>query len=90
MNQIEKNKIDVHSLQEDQKEFIKNNKLILKTQQRYRSEKDVLTEGIKWLPNDDKRIQSIDSVETYAYGMSKDLVYLILKWHGKYSLKYWI
>ena len=47
MNQIEKNKIDVHSLQEDQKEFIKNNKLILKTQQRYRSEKDVLTEGIK-------------------------------------------
>ena len=24
--------------------------------------------------NDDKRIQSIDSIETYAYGMSKDLV----------------
>ena len=24
--------------------------------------------------NDDKRIQSIDSIETYAYGTSKDLV----------------
>ena len=24
--------------------------------------------------NDDKRIQSIDSIETYAYGASKDLV----------------
>ena len=24
--------------------------------------------------NDDKRMQSIDSIETYAYGMSKDLV----------------
>ena len=25
-------------------------------------------------PNDDKRIQSIDSIETYAHGTSKDLV----------------
>ena len=24
--------------------------------------------------SDDKRIQSIDSIETYAYGMSKDLI----------------
>ena len=24
--------------------------------------------------NDDKRMQSFDSIETYAYGMSKDLV----------------
>ena len=24
--------------------------------------------------NDDKRMQSIDLIETYAYGMSKDLV----------------
>ena len=24
--------------------------------------------------NDDKRIQSIESIETYAYGMSKDLI----------------
>ena len=33
------NKIDVDSLKEQKKEFIKNNKLILKTQQRFRSEK---------------------------------------------------
>ena len=25
--------------------------------------------------NDDKRIQSIDSIETYAYGTSKELIY---------------
>ena len=33
------NKIDVDSLEKDQKELIKNNKLILKKQQRFRSEK---------------------------------------------------
>ena len=26
------------------------------------------------ISNDDKRMQSIDSIETYAYGMSKDLI----------------
>ena len=39
INHLEKNKIDVNSLKEDHKEFIKNNKPILKTQQRFRSEK---------------------------------------------------
>ena len=38
INHLEKNKIDVDSL-EDQKEFIKNNKLILKTKQRFKSER---------------------------------------------------
>ena len=33
------NKCDVDSLKEDQKEFAKNNKLILKTQQRFKSER---------------------------------------------------
>ena len=32
INHLEKSKIDVDSLEEDQKEFIKNNKLTLKTQ----------------------------------------------------------
>ena len=63
-----------HSL----KEFIKNNKLILKTQQIFRSEKhNVFTEKINKITlssNDDKRMQSFDSIETYAYGMSKNLV----------------
>ena len=37
----------------------------------------VFTEEIKKIAlssNDDKRMQSIDSIETYAYGTSKDLV----------------
>ena len=78
INHLEKNKIVVDCLKEDQSEFIKNNKLILKTQQRFRSEKhNVFTEEINKIAlssNDDKRMQSIDSIETYAYGMNKDLV----------------
>ena len=69
----------VDSLKKDQKEFIKNNKLILKTQQRFRSEKhNVFTKEINKIAlssNDDKRIQLIDLIKTYAHGTSKDLVY---------------
>ena len=43
----EKDKADVGSLKEDQKEFIKNNTLILKTQQRFKSQRhNVFTEEI--------------------------------------------
>ena len=38
-NCFKKYKINVDSLKEDQKEFIKNNKLILKTRQRFESER---------------------------------------------------
>ena len=59
MNHLEKNKIDVDSLKEDQKKF-KNNKLIWKTQQRIKSERhNVYIEEIKKIDfssNDDKRI----------------------------------
>ena len=72
------NKIDVDSLEEDQKELIKNNKLILKKQQRFRSEKhNAFTEEINKIAlssNDDKRMQSIDSIQTYAHGVNKNLV----------------
>ena len=51
------------------KEIIRNNKLILKTQQRFRSEKcNVFTE-------DNQQLQSTDSIEIYSYRMNKDLVY---------------
>ena len=57
------------------KEFIRKNKLILKTQQIIESEKhNVFTEEINKIAlssNDDKRIQSIDSIEAHAYGRSK-------------------
>ena len=78
-NYLRKNKIDVDSLKEDQKEFGKNNKLVLKTRQRFKTERhNSFTEEINKIAlnsNDDKRMQSIDSIETYAYGTSKDLIW---------------
>ena len=63
------------SLKKDCKEFIKSNRLISKTQE---SEiNNVFIEEINKIAlssNDDKIIQSIDLIETYAYGTSKDLV----------------
>ena len=78
INHQEKNKIDIDSLKEDYKKFIKNHKLILKTQQRFKSERhNIFTEEINKTAlssNVDKRIQSIDLVETYAYGTRKGLI----------------
>ena len=52
--------------------------LLLKTQQRFESWRDnVFIEEINKIafsPNDVKRMQSIDSIETYAYGTSKSIV----------------
>ena len=77
INYLEKKKTDVDCLKEDKKEFVKN-KLILKTQQRFKSERhNVFTEEINKIAlssNDDKRIQSINSIETYACGKTKDLI----------------
>ena len=57
---------------------LKNNKLILKTRQRFKNEKkNVFTKEINNIflsLNDDKEMQSIDFTETYAYETSKDLV----------------
>ena len=51
---------------------------MLKTKRRFKSEKyNDFTKEINKIAlssNDDKRVQSIDSIETYAYGTSKDLV----------------
>ena len=50
----------------------------MKIQQWFKSERyNVLTEEINKIAlssNDDKRMQSIHSIETYAYGTSKDIV----------------
>ena len=68
----------MHNLRENHKEFLKNNRLILKSQQRFRSKKhNIFTAEINkiaWSANADKRIQSIDSVETYAYGTNKEII----------------
>ena len=56
----------------------KKYKLILKKQQRFKSERhNIFTEEINKIAlssNDDKRMQSIDLIKTYAYGSRKDLV----------------
>ena len=78
INYLEKNKIDVDSLKKDHKEFLKNKRLISKTQHRFKSERhNVFTEEINKITlssNDDTRMQPIHSIETYACGTSKDLV----------------
>ena len=57
---------------------MKKCKSILKIQQRFKSERhNVFTEEINKIAlssNDNERIQSIDSIETYAYGASKDII----------------
>ena len=57
---LNNNKIDVKFLIHNHKEFIKNNKLILKSKERFKSERDnVFTEEINKIAsssNDDKRI----------------------------------
>ena len=47
----------------------------MKIQQRFKSERhNIFTEEITKIGlNDDKRMQLIDSIETYAHEMSKDL-----------------
>ena len=66
------------SIRKNHKEFIKNKKLISKSQQRFKSEEhNIFTEKINKITlsaNNDKRIQSTNPVETYAYKIIKDLV----------------
>ena len=49
----------------------------MKTQKRFKSNKDnIFTEKLNKIvfsADDDKRIHSIDSIKTYAYGTCKDL-----------------
>ena len=57
---------------------MKNNKVKLKSQQRLKIQRhNVVTEEINRIDlssNNDNRIQSIDSIETYTYGTKKYLI----------------
>ena len=68
---------NVDSPWENNKEFIKNNKLTSNSQQNSKTEKyNVLTEKVNKIAlsaNDYQRIQSIDSIEAYAYETSKKI-----------------
>ena len=78
MNDLEKKKPNSFFCYKGKhKKFTKNNKLMLNTQQRFKSEKhNVFTEEankIALSSNDNKIMQSIDWIETYVYGTNKDL-----------------
>ena len=72
---LENKKFNVDKVQE-----LVKNKTILKTQQRFKSERqNVFTEVIKKIAlykNDDKRILSMDSTEANAHGTNKDIIHL--------------
>ena len=74
---LQNNKIDADSL----KEFLKDNRsvlLIAQSQKRSRTKKhNVFPEGVNKIlmnANNDKQIQSIDFIETYAYGTSENII----------------
>ena len=55
----------------DYKDCLLNNKIVLKSQQRFKSERhDVYTEAITLSSNDDKRLQTFDRITSYPYGTS--------------------
>ena len=62
-------------------EFIKNNKLTSKTQQRFKHERRIVfTEE-----NGDKIMQSNDSIETFAFGTSEGLKVTAPQNNAKYG-----
>ena len=75
INYLEKKKLTQIVFKKNHKEFIKNYKTILKTQQRLKSKRrNIFTEEINNIAlssNVDKILQSIDSIETYAHGTSR-------------------
>ena len=79
ITQLEKNKLDKDSLRENYKEFIKNNRLILKSLQKFRVEKhNVFIEEVNKIAltdNDDKGMQSIYSIEIYTYEINEEKIH---------------
>ena len=76
---LEKNiKVIVDSLKGYQKEFVKKRKKLI-AQQRFKCERyNVFTDVINKIAlssNDNKIMQSIDLIEKYVYGTSKDLIF---------------
>ena len=73
-------KLKKGSFRENHKELNKNNKLILNSQQRFRSEKyKIFTEKVKKIAlnaNDGKKVQSI---ETHACKTNGEIIHEILK-----------
>ena len=68
---------------ENYKDCLFNDKIILKSQQRFKSDHhNVYTEEINKIAlssNDDKRLQTSDKITTYPYGTSKMMMMMINK-----------
>ena len=66
------------NLREKHKKIIENNKIVLRPQQRLWSQNhNVFTEEVHKIvlsTYDDNGIQLIDSIDTYAYGTSKEII----------------
>ena len=62
----------------DYKDSLLNNEIVLKSQQRFKSERhDVYAENINQMvlsSHDDKRLQTFDRIKSYPYGASPDKV----------------
>ena len=76
-NKIKHLQIHIDNLKANYEEFIKTNKSMIKTQKIFKSEKhNAFTKKFNKIAlssNDDKRMQSIHSIETYVYGTRKEL-----------------
>ena len=71
---MKKNKTYIECFHKNHKEFRRNNKSILKTRQIHKNEiHDDFTEEIALSSKNDKSMELTYSIETYAYGTSKNL-----------------
>ena len=73
INHLEKNLIKILIKFENHRQLILNNRLILRSYHRYR-DKNIMYEEVNKIAlsiRDDKIIQSIDSIRTYAYRTNK-------------------
>ena len=63
----------------DQNECLLNNEIILKSQQKFKSERhNVYTEEVNKISlssNEDKRLQTFERITSYPYGVSVEKVY---------------
>ena len=78
INHLEKNCANLDCVETNHKQLITNNKSILKTQKKIKSDRyKRFTEKINkiaLISNNDKRMTSADSIETYVYGISEDVL----------------
>lgn len=65
---LENNTVHADSLKEDDNDFIKNNRLILKSQKRFESINTMYSaKNVALSANNEKRTQPIDSIKIYLY-----------------------